>query len=86
MLLGYDLHGNVWEWCVDHWHDNYEGSPTDGSAWLMEMETADRLLRGGSWFGKPQNCRSASRYSYALGNSNNDIGFRVVCMAARTLA
>jgi formylglycine-generating enzyme required for sulfatase activity len=30
----YDLHGNVWEWCMDDWHDNYENAPSDGSAWL----------------------------------------------------
>jgi formylglycine-generating enzyme required for sulfatase activity len=44
-----DMHGNAWEWCQDHWHGNYEGAPTDGSAWLSENENAYRLIRGGSW-------------------------------------
>ncbi|MGF1569404.1 MAG: formylglycine-generating enzyme family protein [Nodosilinea sp.] len=44
-----DMHGNVYEWCQDHWHDNYEGAPTDGSAWLSENEDAGQVVRGGSW-------------------------------------
>ena len=41
------MHGNVFEWCLDHWHENYEGAPTDGSAWLSENERANRVYRGG---------------------------------------
>ena len=82
----YDMHGNVWEWCQDDWHNNYEGAPTDGSAWLDNEESSNRkLLRGGSWDGNPGNCRSAYRGSYFLDNDDLNIGFRVVCSgAART--
>ena len=61
----YDMHGNVWEWCQDHWHDTYESAPTDGSAWLSADESARRLLRGGSWDDFPVLCRSAYRSSRA---------------------
>ena len=56
-----DMHGNVFEWCQDHWHENYEGAPTDGSAWLTDNKEANRLLRGGSWVNNPRDCRSAYR-------------------------
>ena len=81
----YDMHGNVYEWCQDHWHNNYEGAPTDGSAWLSNKKDSNRrLLRGGSWYNNPGNCRSAYRY-YSLDYYDNRIGFRVVCSgAART--
>ena len=44
----YDLHGNVWEWCLDHWHENYEGAPVDGRAWVISNESKEMPLRGGS--------------------------------------
>jgi formylglycine-generating enzyme required for sulfatase activity len=84
----YDMHGNVWEWCEDHWHSNYEGvPPTDGSAWLFsdEGESSDRtrMLRGGSWGDSPRNCRSACRLVINPDARYFNDGFRVVCSAAR---
>ena len=80
-----DMHGNVWEWCLDHWHSNYEGAPTDWSAWLTNNESARRVLRGSSWYGNPWNCRSASRIDYLPDLDYSDIGFRVVCELPRSL-
>ena len=46
----YDMHGNVLEWCEDHWHETYEGAPEDGSVWIFSDESENRrVLRGGSW-------------------------------------
>jgi formylglycine-generating enzyme required for sulfatase activity len=81
-----DMHGNVREWCQDHWHSNYEGAPTDGNAWLSENEKAFRVLRGGSWINHPKLCRSASRDNGFPRNSDSSIGFRVVCQDSRFLA
>ena len=82
----YDMHGNVWEWCQDDWHNNYEDAPTDGSAWISNKAKIHKLLRGGSWHNNPGYCRSAFRHDYNLAPYHNNIGFRVVCSgAARTL-
>ena len=91
-----DMHGNVWEWCVDQWHDSYAGAPTDGGAWVntpepskaaIKKERSDtvsdkesRLLRGGSWDGNPRNCRSACRNHDQPDLAYDDVGFRVVCL------
>ena len=77
----YDMHGNVWEWCADTWHDNYEGAPNDGSAWISETNQNVKLLRGGSWYNYPELCRSAYRAYDNLDFNNYYIGFRVVCSA-----
>jgi formylglycine-generating enzyme required for sulfatase activity len=74
----HDMYGNVWEWCEDVWHGNYNGAPSDGSAWLTGGEQNRRALRGGSWFGNGIFCRSANRgRNYAV-NRIDIIGFRVV--------
>ncbi len=81
----YDMHGNVWEWCQDVWHDNYEGAPTDGRAWVTGGNQARRVRRGGSWFNDPRLCRSAYRDLYIAVNRYDSVGFRVCCSAPRAL-
>ncbi len=85
----YDMHGNLWEWCSDHWHSGYENAPLDGSTWLnIEAdENDDRTVRGGSFGNTPQLCRSAFRFSIAPDFRSDNIGFRVMFpLSPRTLA
>ncbi len=85
----YDMHGNVWEWCADLWHDNYDGAPTDGSAWLENKsekgtleyltncnETKKRLFRGASFYYVPDGCRAAYRNGGSWDFRSRLIGFR----------
>ncbi len=74
-----ELYGNVWEWCADPWHSNYENAPTDGSVWEEGGDDSTRVPRGGSWYHNPRYCRSAFRNSSTSGFRNDNIGFRVVC-------
>jgi formylglycine-generating enzyme required for sulfatase activity len=74
-----DMHGNVFEWCQDHWHDNYNDAPTDGGAWLTNDEKSRCILRGGSWDDIPWGCRSAYRDSFAPDDRFINVGFRVSC-------
>jgi formylglycine-generating enzyme required for sulfatase activity len=76
-----DMHGNVWEWCQDHWHDNYEGVPSNGNPLFTDEEGAARVRRSGSWYNNPKYCRSACRYSYSPNRRSYSLGFRVNCDA-----
>jgi formylglycine-generating enzyme required for sulfatase activity len=82
----HDVHGNVWEWCQDHWYPNYQGAPENGSAWINANaeENKSRVLRGGSWLNYPSSCRSAARSNCNPDNRDDLVGFRVVSRA-RTL-
>jgi formylglycine-generating enzyme required for sulfatase activity len=75
----YDMHGNVWEWCADHWHDNYNRAPSDRRVWANENNRADRIMRGASWPNEPKYCRSASRFRSESTNRMSRLGFRVGC-------
>lgn len=78
----YDMHGNVWEWCADDYHENYENAPNNGSAWLAKPKNIYKVLRGGSWFYLPSYCRSASRHRFNSDKTDNGIGFR--CVVSKT--
>ena len=71
----FDMHGNVWEWCMDRWHDNYEGAPGDDNPW-MSGESGKYVRRGGSY--KSKYCASAHRKGSEPDHCSKSLGFRVV--------
>ncbi len=72
----HDMHGNVWEWVQDCWHDGYEGAPTDGSAWTSG-DCDWRMVRGGSWDDYPWGLRSAFRGRGVRSGRDGNAGFRL---------
>jgi formylglycine-generating enzyme required for sulfatase activity len=74
----YDMHGNVWEWCADTWHEDYTGAPADGSAWAGGDATR-RVLRGGSYRIFASFCRSAARSAFTPDFRQDFAGLRVAC-------
>ncbi len=73
----YDMHGNVWEWVQDGWHDSYYGAPSDGSARESESNSL-KVRRGGSWEGSSGYCRAANRGNSGSGYRSSGLGFRVL--------
>ncbi len=95
----YDMHGLIWEWCEDDYHDNYEDAPDDGSAWIKpqnsnsdnqsysqenEDNEPNKVIRSGSWDFLPFECRCANRDLSLPRDLNGNVGFRVVCAPPRT--
>jgi formylglycine-generating enzyme required for sulfatase activity len=73
----FDMHGNVWEWVEDCWHENYVGAPTDGSAWATGCNVNSRVLRGGSWVNSAADLRASFRDRGNRFARNNFTGFRL---------
>lgn len=74
----YDTLGNVWEWCEDEWHNNYENAPTDGSPWRTDSKSSGRVFRGGGWTNFARFCRCACRIHWLPGGRFRGLGFRLV--------
>ncbi len=77
----HDVHGYLWEWCADAWHDSYEGAPADGSAWTAGGDPKRRVLRGGSWKDPAELLTSSCRRAAAADLRDDAVGLRCVLAA-----
>jgi len=73
----FDIHGNVWEWVEDCYHDVYRDAPSDGRAWISGGDCSLRIRRGGSWFSYPWHTRSAVRSKFDPNRPDINNGLRV---------
>ncbi len=74
----YDMHGYVWEWCLDWVHEDYRGAPTDGAPWLTAGDSSRRVIRGGSWKDEEGSLRSASRSGVLPHTRTDDDGMMLL--------
>lgn len=73
----HDMSGNVWEWCQDIGHNNYEGAPNDGRAWTTDSDRSSRVIRGGAWEIFDYYCRVSVRFDHSADYRVSVIGFRL---------
>jgi formylglycine-generating enzyme required for sulfatase activity len=74
----YDMHGYLWEWCADTWHDDYRGAPVDGSSWTAGGDASRRVLRSGSWKDPAEQLTSTSRRPADRALKDDAVGLRCV--------
>lgn len=74
----YDMHGYLWEWCADPWHESYEGAQADGGVWSKGGDDARRVLRSGSWKEKADQLTSTYRRAGSRDLSGSHVGLRCV--------
>jgi len=82
----YHMHGQVWEWVEDIYHDSYKRAPDDGNPWLDTYDKNSpllRVVRGGSWKADPSTIRSASRGAHLPSHRVYNVGFRTACDLGR---
>jgi formylglycine-generating enzyme required for sulfatase activity len=76
-----DMSGNLWEWMMDEWHNNYNGAPINGSAWCTDPScttvVVNRVIRGGSWANNENAITTTYRNPTLQTSKPNYIGFRV---------
>ncbi|MGQ0635160.1 MAG: formylglycine-generating enzyme family protein [Planctomycetaceae bacterium] len=77
----YDMHGYLWEFVADAWHDNYRGAPADSHAWASDSPRTQRIVRGGSWKDRHELLKSAARRAVEPDVHDDAIGLR--CVKAR---
>ncbi len=78
----YDVHGYLWEWCADAWHDDYTGAPADGSPWVDGGDAQRRVLRGGSWKDPAERLTSSYRRAAPRTLKDDAVGLRPVLSEA----
>jgi formylglycine-generating enzyme required for sulfatase activity len=74
----YDVHGYLWEWCADNWHDDYTGAPADGAAWIANGDAKQHVLRGGSWKDPGEKLTSTFRRAAPSDLKDDAVGLRCV--------
>jgi formylglycine-generating enzyme required for sulfatase activity len=74
----FDMHGYLWEFVSDAWHENYEGAPADGRSWSSDERPPQHVIRGGSWKDRYESLRSAVRRPIAADATDDAVGLRCV--------